>query len=142
MGNAVLVAATTIYDIGQRHASFVLPDDLREIAHAGIDVADRRDVGRDVAIVEGPEWACRRQRLDLEDIEARGTQRAVGEGTHDVGLALMPAPRRIDDNRDPALVTSLYFPDDAARTSDPMFNPALVVKPVAASITSITKVVP
>lgn len=32
-----------------------------------------------------------------------------------------------------ALSTSLFFPDDPARTSDPSFNPALLVKPVAAS---------
>jgi protocatechuate 3,4-dioxygenase beta subunit len=33
----------------------------------------------------------------------------------------------------PALATSLFFPDDPERTADPSFNPALVVKPLAAS---------
>ena len=54
-------------------------DDLREIAHARIDVGDRRDVRRHIAVVEAPQWAVRRKRLDLEHIEAGGAERAIQE---------------------------------------------------------------
>ena len=82
-----------------------------------------------------------RGRYDMTGFTLRGTVHTSDKGAYTFDT-IMPGPGahhvrclhvRVTPPRHPALVTSLYFPDDAARTSDPMFNPALVVKPVAAS---------
>ena len=82
-----------------------------------------------------------RGRYDMTGYRLRGVVRTSDKGAYTFET-IMPGPAahnvrclhlRVTPPGHQALVTSLFFPDDPARTTDPAFNPALVVKPVAAS---------
>ena len=74
-------------------------DHLAEIGDPGGLARGGGDVRGEIAVVERPERALLRQRLDFEHVEARGRQRAIGESAHDVGVLLVPAAGRVDQHR-------------------------------------------
>ena len=78
---------------------------------------------------------------DMAGFTLRGTVHTSDKGAY-VFDTIMPGPAayhvrclhvRVTPPGHQPLLTSLYFPDDPARTADPLFNPALVVKPVVSA---------